>query len=117
LPHFKIYGVGIYLFFSFLKHAAILFAILSILSLVPIVFNVVKGSTLRNGANSLDIYLTKTSIGSYKFSLLNVSGAYDLSISYKVLNVSFDIIACALYLIFCFYWEKKSKNIAKHISK
>lgn len=66
------YGVGIYLFFSFLKHAAIFFAILTIISIVPIAFNVARGSTLKNSANGLNVYLTKTSLGSYKYSLMTV---------------------------------------------
>jgi hypothetical protein len=111
------YGVGIYLFFSFLKHVAILFAILTIISIVPIIFNATKGNTLRNSPKALNIYLTRTSLGSYKYSVMTASNAYDLSISYKDLNVAFDILSCVIYLIFCLYWEKKSRKISQHISK
>lgn len=109
--------MGIYLFFSFLKHAAVLFGILTVFSIVPIVFNVTKGNTLQHSASGLNIYLTKTSLGSYKYALMTVPNAYELSIIYKDLNVAFDILACAIYLVFCLYWEKKSRKIAYHISK
>lgn len=118
LPYFKMYGVGIYLFFSFLKHAFVVFFILTIFSVVPIVFNGVNGNMFRKSENSLSVLLTKSSLGSYKYSLMpSETNSYYLSIGYKVLNVSFDLLACAVFLGFCLYWEKKSRNISKHISK
>ena len=106
-----------YLFFSFLKHIAIVFLILTIVSIAPIALNIIKGNTFKNSQNSLNIILTRTSIGSHKYSIMKVSDAYSQSITYKVVNVVFDILSCLVYLIFCLYWQKKSKNIEKHISR
>ena len=76
LPHFKMYGVGLYLFFAFLKHLIILFLILTIISIAPIALNIAKGITFRNSENSLNIILTRTSIGSYKYSIMKTTNAY-----------------------------------------
>lgn len=117
LAHFKIYGVGVYLFFSYLKHTAVLFLILTVVSVAPILLNALKGVTFRNSENSLSIFLTRTSLGSHKYSIMNTANAYSDSITYKDINVAFDLINCFIYLIFCLYWERKSRNIEKHISK
>ncbi len=93
-----------YLFFSFLKHIAIVFLILTIISIAPIALNIAKGNTFKNSENSLNIILTRTSIGSHKYSIMKVSDAYSQSITYKVVNVVFDILSCLVYLIFCLYW-------------
>ena len=117
LSHFKMYGAGIYLFFSFLKHAIVLFLILTIVSIIPIALNGVRGNTFRLSENSLSVYLTRTSLGSHKYSILTTPTAYSDSIAYKIVNVTFDIVGCSIFLIFCLYWEKKSKKIEQHISQ
>jgi hypothetical protein len=39
------------------------------------------------------------------------------SIAYKIVNVVFDIVGCVIFLAFVLYWEKKSANVEKYISK
>lgn len=117
LPHFKIYGTGIYLFFSFIKHMTILFLILTAISIVPIVVNAIKGSNFRNSENSLSVYLTKSSLGSHKYALMTAANAYEMSITFKIVNVAFDLLSCSVYLWFCLFWERKSRKMAQHISK
>jgi hypothetical protein len=43
--------------------------------------------------------------------------SYNASIAFKIVNVTFDIVGCAIFLAFIIYWQKKSKIIEKHISK
>ena len=45
LPFFKMYGIGIYLFFSFVWDVTKFFLLLSILSTLPIVYNYMQGNT------------------------------------------------------------------------
>jgi hypothetical protein len=104
------YGVGIYLYFAFLKHIAILFFILTLVSIPPIIMNGVKGNTYLHSQIDLSIILSKSSLGSHNY-LEMPNGSYDASINFKIVNAAFDIIACAIFLAFIIYWEKKSKII------
>lgn len=44
IAQFSVFGPSVYLYFQFLRKVMILIGILSILSIIPIAFNVVKGT-------------------------------------------------------------------------
>lgn len=72
--------------------------------MAPIALNVVKGVTFRNSENSLSVFLTRTSLGSHKYSIMSGTNAYTESITYKIVNVTFDLVNCFIFLVFCLYW-------------
>lgn len=67
LSHFKMYGPGIYLFFSTLRDISLLFLLLSIVDLSPMIYNFVMGSTLTYSGTSLNVVATRFSIGAYLY--------------------------------------------------
>lgn len=105
------YGSGIYLFFSFLWEVSVLFLFFTILSIVPITINYLKGMAFSNSEQSLQFYITKASIGNFQYSDNTLS--YEQSIGYKIANAVVDIAMCIFYLIFFLYWEIKSERIVK----
>ena len=63
LEHFKIYGSGIYLFFSFLKSLTFVFLLMSIVELVPVIYNYLQGTALSTMTASTTYYFAKTTVG------------------------------------------------------
>jgi len=75
LGYFKSYGVGIYLFFSFVWEVSILFFILSLISISTITLNYLKGNSFENSDGSLKYFVARSSIGSYSY-VENSSSSY-----------------------------------------
>lgn len=69
LEHFKVYGPGIYLFFSFLKSLTYAFLAMSVVKLAPCLFNYFQGNGLSNLSLTVNYYFAKTTIGAYDSSL------------------------------------------------
>ena len=111
------YGSGIYLFFAFVWDATKLFFILSLISLVPIIYNYLSGNALEDRESSLDVYITKTSLGNYQYSTMTGNDIENTSFQHKLINVIADIVACIVFLGFYFFWNKKSEKIQEEIRR
>lgn len=104
------YGVGIYLFFSFLKKVSILFFVMSFCELVPMLYNYFTGVALENSENSFPNIITKMTVGNQA-----KTNDQNLSLQHKLLNVVPDIVCTLMMFIFYFYWEHTSKREANKI--
>lgn len=113
ISHFKMYGPGIYLFFTFLWEVSILFIILSIIAIMPMVYNTVQGTSFVNSASTFNVQVTRTSIGSFASS----NEPYNTSIQHKLFNVIPDIVSSVVFLAFYFHWYYKSMKMMKQIKK
>ena len=111
--HFKMYGPGIYLFFTFLWDASILFIILSVIGIMPMAYNSVQGTAFVNSASTFNVVITRTSIGNFVYN----NEAYNTSIQHKLFNVIPDIISSVIFLAFYFFWYYKSNKMMKQIKK
>jgi len=104
LNHFKMYGPGIYLFFSFLKSLSLIFLMIAILSLIPCLYNYSYGNYSFRKDTSPSIYFTKTTIGNFDSSTsLNMNRD-------KLYNVIPSMLIILSIVIFVFYWMQKSSN-------
>lgn len=62
---FSIFGPSVYLYFEFLRKLIILFALLSLLSIIPIAYNASIGSAYSKDAYGITAALAQTTIGSH----------------------------------------------------
>ncbi len=108
------YGPGIYLFFSSIWDMAILFLILSIIGLIPMIYNTVLGTTLIYSGSSLNVVAIRMTLGAHEYTS---TSDYNTSIQHKLVNVISDIVSCVVFLAFYFYQVSKSARINKEIRK
>lgn len=102
---FKVYGPGICLFFEFQKSLINTFLIMSLVSLVPLVYNVLRGPVMGSKGSSLSYWIAASTVGN--FDSQNVSyGSVD-----KYMNVIPDIVATFVFVVFYFYWLHKGEVI------
>jgi len=111
LDHFKVYGTGIYLFFSFLKGLVVIFLLLAIILTVPCVINYLEGNGLRNVTTSLNYYFAKTSIGNY------IASRDSKSSFHKIMNVIPCMAAIGVFIIYYFVWLYRSDKLAVEVRK
>ena len=76
------------------------------------VYNLVKGNALDNSGTSLKVVAIRTTLGAYEYDATDTE-----SLQHKLLNVVPDIVSCVVFLVFYFYWERKSNRIIKEIRK
>ena len=109
IEHFKMYGTGIYLFFSFTKGLVVIFLILSILYLAPTIFNYLEGNGLQNSSTSFNYYLAKTTIA-------NFDSSTDANSSFhKLFNTIPNMIGISLFVMYYFFWLYRSDSLAKEV--
>ena len=89
-----------------------LFLIMTIVSIMPITYNLVMGNTLANSGSSLKVIATRMSLGTYTYSASDT-----LSNQHKLFNVIPDIVNCVIFLVFYIYWSERSKKIIEEIKK
>lgn len=111
LEHFKIYGSGIYLFFSFLKSVTVVFGLMSIVELIPIIYNYAAGGALSNMTVSLNYYFAKTTIANFSPS----TSSYPTQD--KLMNVICDMICIFLFISFYFFWLKRGNELTEEVRK
>ena len=73
VDYFKIYGVGLYLFFSFLKKICFLFLVMSFIELIPMIYNYVEGTAFVNASDSLQYLVARLTVGNQTSEKLNYS--------------------------------------------
>ena len=61
------YGPGIYLFFSSLWDLSILFFFLSVIGMLPILYNYLLGTTLLYSGSSLSVIVTRMTLGAHEY--------------------------------------------------
>lgn len=101
LEHFKRYGPGIYLFFSFLKSLTVAFFLMSVLELIPIIYNYLQEGALTNMTVSLNYYFAKTTIAAFSPSTSSFPSQD------KLINVVSDMVCILVFIIFYFFWLKR----------
>jgi hypothetical protein len=109
LDHFKMYGPGIYLYFNFMKSLTVAFLLMSIIELIPIIYNFFSCNGLTNLTVSANYYLASTSIAAYDSSSDNHSRQN------KFLNTIPDLVVSIIFLIFYFYWLHKSEVLTEQV--
>jgi hypothetical protein len=110
LEHFKIYGPGIYLFFSFLKNLTLAFLLMSIIELFPIIHNYFSGNGLSTLTVSINYYFGKTTIAN--FSASTSSGQQS-----KLINVICDMLCIFIFICFYFYWLYRGNELTEEVRK
>jgi hypothetical protein len=101
IEHFKIYGAGIFLFFSFLKNLVVAFGMMAVVKLFPIIYNYYSGEGLLYSTASINYYFAKTSIAAFSSSDENNS-------FHKYCNVVTDMLYIFIFSAFYFYWLYRS---------
>lgn len=109
LDHFKMYGPGIYLFFNFMKSLTVAFLLMSIIELVPIIYNYFSSNGLTNLTSSANYYLALTTIAAYN------SSSDNHSTQDKFLNTIPDLVVSIIFFIFYFYWLHKSEVLTEKV--
>lgn len=105
------YGPGIYLFFNFMKNLVLAFLLMSIIELVPIIYNFFSSNGLTNSTSSASYYIALTTIAAYDSSSDNQSTRD------KYLNTIPDLVVCVIFFIFYFYWLHKSEVLTEKVRK
>lgn len=113
--HFATYGIGIYLYLSFVKKLTIIFFLMSLLQIPTIVQNVDFGIDDDNpDDNNFYKYIKRLSIGNRPH--LNLDQSYfeeadrenpdmifDQNVEYLASASSMDILTTALFILFVFW--------------
>lgn len=110
LEHFKIYGPGIYLFFSFLKSLTVIFLLMSIVELVPVIYNYVSGTALSTMTASTTYYFAKTTIG-------NLASTQSNAQLNKLMNVVPDMVCIFVFICFYFHWLHRGSALTEEVRK
>ena len=84
---------------------------MSIISLVPTVYNYLTGPVMDTKGTSLAYTVAKTTIGNFS------SSHADYQSLYKFLNVIPDMVLTLIFIVFYFYWLKKGNSITEEIRK
>ena len=90
----KIYGPAVFLLFSFLKKIIKLFAILSVISLILIIYNISSGDTFASTINQSAILFARASLGAFNNSQHNQ----------KKTKILFEVIIAVNMLILFTFW-------------
>ena len=108
--HFKMYGPGIYLFFEFLWKLSLLFLVLTLISLVPMIYNYLQGDRYSNSVSSLNVFVGRLSISNFYGNKPSQSTAQQISGTKvpKLISCGADLVSCFLVMVFYFYWTNKS---------
>lgn len=104
VEHFKIYGVGVSLFFEFQRYLILAFFIMSLFALIPTIINYVSGSNIVGQGTSLAYYFAGTTIGNY-----SVASKY--SPSFKWVNTITDMVVIYIFIVFYFFWLLKGPRL------
>lgn len=111
LEYFKIYGPGIYLFFSFLKNVTVIFFLMSIVQLIPIIYNYIAGNGLSTLTISLNYYFARTTIAAFSAST-STSPSQD-----KLINVVSDMFCILIFIVFYFFWLNRGNQLTEEVRK
>jgi hypothetical protein len=82
---------------------------MSILAIVPLVYNVCTGPVMGDKGSSLSYWIAATTIGNFDSS----NSKYNQTD--KLMNVIPDIISTLVFIIFYFYWLHKGEVITEEI--
>lgn len=98
IKQLKAYGPAVFLLFSFLKKIIKLFVVLSVISLILIIYNISSGDTFSSRINQSAILFARASLGAFNNSQHSQNKT-------KVLYEA--IIAVNMLILFCFwiYWK------------
>lgn len=110
LDHFRFYGPGYYLFFSFAKKVIFLFLILIVISIIPVVYNAVVGESYASTKDSLSKYLSVLTIGNLK-----PYGQKNSSLTDKLINAIPTFFISVAVFVFYLYWNRKSEEEVKSV--
>ncbi len=107
------YGPGIYLFFEFLWKLSLLLLVLTIISLIPVIYNYLQGTRFSNSVSSLDVYIGKISISNFYGNDPTKDFTTQISKTKlpKLINCITDLLNSFIVMIFYFYWTNRSEKI------
>ena len=83
---------------------------LTVISLVPIIYNYVVGSRFANATPTLSIYISQVSIANFYGNDPSKSSQSQISNTKipKLVNCISDLAICFAVMVFYFYWTNKS---------
>lgn len=82
---------------------------MSVVCLVPLVYNVVTGPVMKEKGSSLSYWIAASTVGNF-----NSNNVEYTSVD-KYMNVIPDIIATFVFVVFYFYWLHKGEVITEEI--
>jgi len=100
IKKFRLFGAGPYLYFLFVKNCIVIFAVLGLLSLVPIVYNRIAGTAYSSSSWGLNIALARFTIGAHTAAAFNQYEA-------KLVNLISACISLVGLICFWIYWKHK----------
>ena len=92
---------------------------MSLISILPMVYNYVAGIALSNVSDTLAVYLARLSIGNHKGVAPESATAAIVaqSLQHKLINVIPDLVNACLLFIFYLYWHRKSARLVAEIKE
>ena len=110
------YGVGLELYFTFLKYSMLLFFLISLVSVWPIVMNVKGGYLMDGETNSpFDVLTLANQDGAdtYEEDLNSANDYTDSTQKYQLMTLIADVTYTALFLLFLVFYRIKSMDIVE----
>ena len=99
-----------------MKKVCILFFLMSLVELIPMIYNYSQGSALANEGNGLQYIITRLTIGNQAITK-NTRISENTTLQNKLFNVIPDIVLSTMFFVFYFYWERKSYAEGRKIKK
>ena len=81
---------------------------MSLVALIPTIFNYVSGSYIAGQGSTLAYYFGGTTIG-------NFSTSSNYSSSYKLINTITDMLIIFVFIVFYFYWLRQGSTLNSSI--
>lgn len=79
ISSFKKYGGNVFIFFDLIKKLIVLFSILSVFSLIAIIYNSSRGMAYSRDAEGANVAFGRASLGSHSSSANNQSTAKEVN--------------------------------------
>ena len=87
-----------------------LFLVLTLISLLPMIYNYLQGTRFTHSIDSLDVYISRVSISNFYGDdpSLSLTEQVDNTRIPKLINCISDLVSMFLVMAFYFYWTAKS---------
>ena len=86
---------------------------MSLISLIPIIYNAVAGTNLSDVGTGIQYYVAWTTVGNHQGATIGTADQAQIaeSLKHKMLNAIPAIVYSLVFVIFYFYWSWKSNRI------
>lgn len=98
IKELRLFGAGPYLYFLFIKKCVLLCFVLTLVSLIPMVYNRIAGTAYVSTAWGFNVFLARATLGAHTSSSPN---------HYEAKLINLVSTAISLFVLVCFwvYWK------------